>query len=205
MIGKLRHWIGAETLPAAADNETAVYGAAILHLDIAGSTRLVQRSADLAHRQLRHLYARLRRHCERHHGRVRELRGDAAVVEFARAADALRAALEVQAMHALLNHSRIGKVSPDLRTGLSFGSIVSDAHLITGAAVIRAQRIEQLAPPGEVLFDQPLLDELEPDPQLLISKQGRYQLKGFAGSYCVYRVRHAQPGFLLRAPGSPAA
>lgn len=134
-----------------------------------------------------------------------ELRGNAAVIEFAQADDALRAALAVQAMHALLNRSRIGRVSPEVRTGSSFGPIVSDADMITGAAVIRAQRIEQLAAPGEVLFDQPLLDALEPDPRLRISCRGSHELKGFAGCARIYRAGYSQPGSALRAAGSLAA
>jgi len=165
-----------------------IKNAAILHIDIVGSTRLVQQDAMRAHRQIQQLYARLCRLCKSYNGIARELRGDAAVVEFESAEDALRAALSVQATHALLNRTRIGRVNPDIRCGISYGPVISDQRMITGQAVIRAQRIEQLAAPGSVLFDQSVFDQIgEPRNFDLLALQPR-QLKGFDEVSAIYQA-----------------
>lgn len=168
--------------------DACIHEAAILHIDIVGSTRLVEKDLDLAHHQIRQLYARLCRVSSAHRGIVRELRGDAAVVEFAAPEDAIRAALAIQAANGLLNRSRLGKINPDIRSGISFGTIISEDRMITGLAVIRAQRIEQLAEPGAVLFDQSVLERLRDPEEFVISLLGRHRLKGFEDSTDIYRA-----------------
>ena len=163
-----------------------IKNAAILHLDIVGSTRMVQENLVLAHRQIRHLYERICRLCRSHNGVARELRGDAAVVEFESAADALRAAIAIHGAHALIDATRLGKINPEIRTGLSFGPVISDHNMITGEAVIRAQRIEQLAKPGEVLIDENLNNALEAGHGFEIDRWGACQLKGFEDVSLIY-------------------
>ena len=170
------------------DDSVEVKNAAILHLDIVGSTRLVQENLMLAHRQIRHLYQRICRLCRAHNGVARELRGDAAVVEFESAADAVRAAIAIHGTNSLIDATRLGRINPQIRTGLSFGPVISDQSLITGEAVIRAQRIEQLAEPGEVLIDEFLCRALEPEQGLDFSPRGARQLKGFDGFTKIYAV-----------------
>ena len=170
------------------DDSVEIKNAAILHLDIVCSTRLVQENLVLAHRQIRHLYERICRLCRAHNGVARELRGDAAVVEFESTADAIRAAIAIHGAHALLDTTRLGRISPEIRTGLSFGPVISDHDMITGEAVIRAQRIEQLARPGEVLIDQFLYDALEDDHGFDIALWGARELKGFEGATAIYAV-----------------
>ena len=162
--------------------------AAILHLDIVGSTGLVRRDLRLAHLQVSRLYQRICRISEAHHGHARELRGDAAVLEFARASDAVRAARAIHATGAMLDATRIGRINPRLRTGISFGEIISESRLITGEAVIRAQRIEQLAEPGEVWFDDSVFRRLEPALRKDIKVLPTTELKGFAGRAALYRL-----------------
>ena len=171
-----------------AQRDACIHEAAILHIDIVGSTRLVEKDLDLAHHQIRQLYARLCRVSMAHRGIVRELRGDAAVVEFATVEDAIRAALAIQSANGVLNHSRLGKINPDIRSGISFGTIISEDRMITGLAVIRAQRIEQLAEPGAVLFDQSVYERIRDTGEFGISDLGPHHLKGFADSMEIYQA-----------------
>lgn len=171
-----------------AQRDACIREAAILHIDIVGSTRLVEKDLNLAHHQIRQLYARLCGVSMTHRGIVRELRGDAAVVEFATVEDAIRAALAIQSTNGVLNHSRLGKINPDIRSGISFGTIISEDRMITGLAVIRAQRIEQLAEPGAVLFDQSVYERIRDPGEFGISDLGARQLKGFAGCMAIYRA-----------------
>ena len=161
------------------DGQVEIKSAAILHVDIVGSTRLVQENLRLAHRQIRHLYGRICRLSSAHNGVARELRGDAAVVEFESATDALRATLAIHSAHAMIDNTRLGRINPELRTGLSFGPVISEENMITGEAVIRAQRLEQLAEPGQVLIDEPMRDALGSSPDFDLEPWGACQLKGF--------------------------
>ena len=51
--------------------------AVILHADIADSTVLVRQDEQLAHSRIQETFQRLKQHILQYHGRVRELRGDA--------------------------------------------------------------------------------------------------------------------------------
>ncbi len=74
--------------------------AVILHADVAGSTALVQQDKELAHERIRDSFQRFSNTIEKYQGRVLELRGDALLAEFARASDAVSAALSYQVDHA---------------------------------------------------------------------------------------------------------
>ncbi|MFT5114271.1 MAG: adenylate cyclase [Parasphingorhabdus sp.] len=73
--------------------------AVILHADVVGSTQLVQQDEQLAHERIQDAFRRFSETIGKYHGRVQELRGDALLAEFARASDAITAALAFQASH----------------------------------------------------------------------------------------------------------
>lgn len=158
-----------------------------MHIDIVGSTDLVRKNVVLAHQQIQSLYSRIRRICEHHNGIARELRGDAAVVTFTHPADAVDAALAMLCMHRLANTTRIGSISPQIRIGISHGPVFSDDWMITGEPVIRAQRLEQLAEAGKVLFDHPMFEQLD-EKHLSIRKLGSRKLKGFPQTTEIYEA-----------------
>ena len=70
--------------------------AVILHADIAGSTRLVQQHETIAHERIQDAFRRFAETIEAYGGSAREIRGDALLAEFARASDAVSAALVFQ-------------------------------------------------------------------------------------------------------------
>ena len=71
--------------------------AVILHADVVDSTRLVQRDEAAAHELITSAFRRFAEVIDAYGGIVRELRGDALVADFARASDAVCAALAAQA------------------------------------------------------------------------------------------------------------
>ena len=183
MFTKLKRWLSgsgpAQTKPV---DDSILYrskNAAILHVDLVESTRQVQQNPLRAHLQIQHFYSRLERIGKLHHAIPRELRGDAAVIEFPTVADAILAALAVHSIHAAMNISRIGQINPEFRTGISFGEVIGDSGMVTGQAVIRAQRLEQLAAPGEVLVDQCATDQLDPARNIKLKQCFSRKLKGF--------------------------
>jgi len=122
--------------------------AVILHADIVGSTSLVQRDEQKAHQRIQDAFQRFGKTISSYHGQVRELRGDALLAEFKRASDAISAALSFQSQQADFNQQLDDDIRPLLRVGIAMGEVVIADDTITGAGVVLAQRLEQLAHPG---------------------------------------------------------
>ncbi len=124
--------------------------AVILHADVAGSTALVQQDKQLAHERIQDTFRRFSDTIEKYQGHVLELRGDALLAEFERASDAVSAALSVQVDHAYYNDRLTDDLRPTIRVGIAMGEVVIADNTVTGAGVVQAQRVEQLADPGGV-------------------------------------------------------
>ncbi len=122
--------------------------AVILHADVVGSTALVQRNELLAHQRIQAAFKRFAELVRLYGGSVTEMRGDAFLAEFARASDAVLAALAAQQSNAQANELFDDGVRPVLRVGIALGEVVYADDTVTGAGVVLAQRLEQLASPG---------------------------------------------------------
>ena len=126
--------------------------AVILHADIAGSTALVQQDERLAHERIQETFHRFGDIISQYHGRVRELRGDALLAEFERASDAVTAALALQTNQSKYNAQLNDDIQPSVRVGIAMGEVIIADNTVTGAGVVLAQRVEQLAEPGGVVI-----------------------------------------------------
>jgi len=122
----------------------------ILHADVADSTALVQQDKELAHERIQYSFRRFRETIEKYLGHVLEIRGDAILAEFERASDAVSAALSFQSDHASYIIQLQDDLRPAIRVGIAMGEVVIADNTVTGAGVVQAQRIEQLAIPGGV-------------------------------------------------------
>ena len=122
--------------------------AVILHADVVGSTLLVQQNETLAHERIRDTFKRFSETINSCQGIAHEIRGDALVAEFDRASDAVAAALACQAQNQQFNETLDDDIKPRVRIGISLGEVVIADNTITGAGVVLAQRLEQLAEPG---------------------------------------------------------
>ncbi len=162
--------------------------AVILHADVAGSTELVQQDKQLAHERIRDSFQRFHNVIAKYHGQVLELRGDALLASFERGSDAVSAALAFQADQA--DHiSRIqDEIRPQVRVGISIGEVVVADDTVTGAGVVQAQRVEQLAEPGGVCITAPVHESLSKRMPLEFESLGQKDLKGFDHAVHVYRV-----------------
>lgn len=163
--------------------------AVILHADVADSTQLVQQDEQLAHERILDTFLRFSDTIERYHGHVQEVRGDALLAEFERASDAVTAALSFQSDHQ--NHLKLinDDVQPEIRVGIALGEVVIADSTITGAGVVLAQRIEQLAEPGGLCITSAIREALPSRMPFSIESLGEHALKGFEEPVRVYQVR----------------
>jgi TolB-like protein/class 3 adenylate cyclase len=163
--------------------------AVILHADVAGSTALVQKDEQLAHERIQDAFQRFSDTIEKYHGRVQELRGDALLAEFERASDAVTAALAFQSNH----HDHLAKLNdeirPNIRIGIALGEVIIADRTITGAGVVLAQRVEQLAEPGGLCITSAIHEALPNRLPFSLENLGEHALKGFEEQVRVYRVQ----------------
>jgi class 3 adenylate cyclase len=130
--------------------------AVIPHADVAGSTALVQQDKELAHERIQDTFQRFSTTIEKYQGHVLELRGDALLAEFERASEAVAAALSFQADHAYHLARLNDDILPTIRVGIAMGEVVLADATVTGAGVVQAQRVEQLAIQGGVCITAPI-------------------------------------------------
>ena len=160
----------------------------ILHADVAGSTELVQRNEQITHARIRESFERLRAQVETYQGRVLEIRGDALLAQFERASDAVSAALAFQGEHKDRLAQLEDDLKPEIRIGIALGEVIIADDTVTGAGVVLAQRVEQLADAGGVCVTAALHEALPGRMPFDLENIGEQNLKGFTESVRVYRV-----------------
>ena len=134
--------------------------AVILHADVAGSTELVHQDKQLAHERIRDSFQRFSDTIDKYQGHVLEIRGDALLAEFEHAYDAVSAALKFQADHSYYIDQLKDDLYPTIRVGIAIGEVIIADGTVTGAGVVQAQRVEQLAEPGGVFITAAIQEAL---------------------------------------------
>ena len=162
-----------------ADNRRSGKLAVILHADIAGSTALVHQDERLAHERIQETFHRTSEIINRYHGHVRELRGDALLAEFERASDAVTAALALQANQSEYNAHFTDNIQPAVRVGIAMGEVIVADKTVTGAGVVLAQRVEQLAEPGGVVIQGAAYETIPGRFPFTYDNLGEHKVKGF--------------------------
>ncbi len=171
-----------------ADSRQSGKLAVILHADIAGSTTLVQQDEHLAHERIQETFRRFGDIIGPYQGRVRELRGDALLAEFDRASGAVCAALAFQEEQANYIRRLKDGIQPAVRVGIAMGEVVIADNTITGAGVVLAQRLEQLAEPGGMVIQSAARDTIPNRFPFVYTDLGEHQVKGFDQPVQAYGV-----------------
>jgi predicted ATPase/class 3 adenylate cyclase/DNA-binding CsgD family transcriptional regulator len=133
----------------------------LLFTDIAGSTRLLHQLGDRYASMLLECRQVLRAVFEQWNGNVVDTQGDAFFVVFARATDAVSAA--VAAQHALASHDFPDDATVQVRMGLHTGEPQRTAEGYVGLDVHRASRIMNAGHGGQVLLSQATCSLVEQD------------------------------------------
>ena len=153
--------------------------AVILHADVVGSTSLVQKNEAVAHERIQTVFNNFSETIKAYGGIAREIRGDALVAEFERASDAVTASLAFQTLNRELNSVNKDDIQPQLRIGVSLGEVIVADNTITGAGVVLAQRLEQLAESGGVVIQGSVSETVPARMPFEYKSLGEKTLKGF--------------------------
>ena len=151
----------------------------ILHADVVGSTSLVQKNETLAHERIQAAFHQFSETINSYGGITRELRGDALVAEFERASDAVTAALAFQTLSGESNATLDDEIKPQLRIGISLGEVIIADNTVTGAGVVLAQRLEQLADTGGIVVQGAVAETVPTRMPFDFESLGEHKLKGF--------------------------
>ena len=173
--------------------------AVILHADVVGSTLLVQKNETLAHERIRAAFDSFSETIAAYGGKAPEIRGDAPVAEFNRASDAVPAAIAFQALNKESNSVLNDDIQPQLRIGISLGEVIVADNTLTGAGVVLAQRLEQLAESGGVVVQSSVSKTVPIRMPFDFESMGEKQLKGFDQPVRAF-VARLQSGYEMPAP-----
>ncbi len=173
--------------------------AVILHADIVGSTALVQSNETLAHERIQGAFLRFSEIISNYGGIAREVRGDAIVAEFPRVSDAICASIAFQTDNATRNEELADEIRPVFRVGIAMGEVVVADKTITGAGVVLAQRLEQLAEQGSLCIQGAAYETVPKRFPLSYKTLGEHHAKGFDEPVRVYAVS-LKPGAVVPEP-----
>ena len=163
----------------------------ILFTDIEGSTSLLQRVGDRGYREVLDAHDRLLQAAfAEHGGQIVETQGDAFLVAFRSARDAVDAGIAGQT--AILQQAWPGDTSVRVRMGLHTGEPLSGGKGYVGLGVHRAARICAAGHGGQILLSQTTADLIEPDfpPGVTLLDLGEHRLKDLHRRERLFQLLH---------------
>ncbi|HZW84275.1 MAG TPA: adenylate/guanylate cyclase domain-containing protein [Nitrososphaerales archaeon] len=154
--------------------------------DMVGYTALSQSNEPLALRLLGKHRELVRPALAKHRGREIKTIGDAFLVEFDSALDAVNCAVEVQEAIRSYNAGTIDKVA--IRVGIHVGDVVHQQGDVYGDAVNIASRIEPLAVGGGICISEQTYDQVRNKVPFRLVKMDSRELKNVSIPIDVYKV-----------------
>jgi class 3 adenylate cyclase len=164
---------------------------AIMLTDMFGYSKAMERDEAQAYGRLMEHNQIMRGAIAEHRGREIKTIGDAFLVTFRSAIDAVDCALAAQ--RALADYN-LGKKDDDrilVRIGIHLGDVLFADNDVFGDGVNVASRIEALAEPGGICVSEPVFEMVRKKVQLDIQKVEGAQLKNIAIAPNLYRIRLA--------------
>jgi adenylate cyclase len=175
---------------------------AVLLVDIVGSVRLIEQDevGTITH-WLAFVDHVKRTILARHHGRFIKSLGDGLLLDFDDVRSAVSAALAIQQERARANAGRASDRHIMLRAGVEVSDVIVGDDDILGRGVNLANRLMNLAGPGEIVVSQHVRDGITADLDADVEDLGDCYVRGLAEPIRAYRVGPPGP----RSMVAPAA
>jgi TolB-like protein/class 3 adenylate cyclase len=167
--------------------------AAVLIADVVGYSRLMEEDeagtlAALTERRASILEPTVRAHA----GRIVKVMGDAMLIEFGSAVNAVAGALELQRKMAEANEPLPDTRRIVLRVGINLGDVIGEGEDIYGEGVNIAARLEALAEPGGTCISAKVHEEVHGKLSCTFEDMGEQTVKNIARPVRAYRLRSDQ-------------
>ena len=162
--------------------------AAIMFTDMVGYSALVQQNESQALLLLEEHRLVIRPLLERHRGREVKTIGDAFLVEFSNALDAVQCAIAIQRTLHDRNLSSPVERHISVRIGLHVGDVVHQDDDVYGDGVNIASRIESLAAPDGICLSQDVAHQVQNKINVPLVPLGERELKNIELPIVLYRV-----------------
>jgi adenylate cyclase len=159
-----------------------------MYTDMVGYTALGQRNESLSLALVEEQRKLLRPIFNRHSGTEVKTMGDAFLVEFPSALDAVRCAFDIQRATKEFNITLPSEKRIHLRVGVHLGDVVESRGDISGDAVNIASRIEPLAEDGGVCLTRQVYDQVQNKFELPLESLGSKSLKNVSAQMEVYKM-----------------
>ncbi len=156
--------------------------------DMVGYTALAQDNEAMAMGLLDEQRRVVRSFFPRYNGKEVKTIGDAFLVQFKSALEAVECASDIQRHLHELNNARPSERKIVLRIGIHVGDVIDEGTDIQGDAVNIASRIEPLATPGGVCISEQAFDQTRNKMSLPVVRLEKQTLKNVSGPMDVYRV-----------------
>ncbi len=162
--------------------------AAIMFTDVVGYTLLGQKNESLSLSLLEDQRKLVRQILDRHNGREVKTIGDAFLIEFPSALDAVRCAYNIQRKARERNVSMPEERRVHLRIGIHLGDVVESDGDISGDAVNVASRIGPFAENGGISLSRQVYDQVQNKFELPLTSLGAKTLKNVGAPVELYKV-----------------
>jgi class 3 adenylate cyclase/TolB-like protein/Tfp pilus assembly protein PilF len=161
---------------------------AVMFTDVSGYSALAQHDEALALRLLEVKRTIADPVIAEYHGHLIKTIGDALMVEFKSALDAVRCAAALQ--QRLYEHNLVVPAEQQIsvRIGVHLGDVVRKGDDIFGDTVNIAARVEPQAPPGGIAVTHAVYEQIRNKFELPLSGLGSFRLKGIDGGTVLYAV-----------------
>lgn len=161
---------------------------AILFSDIEDSTVLNDQLGDVQWVKILGSHERLvRAAISEHSGHIIKSQGDGFMIAFAKAADAVRAAVAIQTSIDV-GDRRLRKRPIHVRVGVHVGTAIERGGDLFGRDVALAARVAAEAVGGEVLTSDAVFTDVADEPDLTFVRAQRVELKGLPGAHQLWSV-----------------
>jgi adenylate cyclase len=163
---------------------------AILVMDVAEYSRLMEEDEEGTHERLKAHFAELiNPKLGQHRGRTVKNTGDGILAEFASVVDAVRCAVEIQRAMTNRNLGISKHKCIAFRIGINISDVIVEPEDIFGDGVNVAARLESLAAPGGICVSARVQEVLAGRFDLAFEDIGEQSLKNITRKVRVYRIR----------------
>jgi class 3 adenylate cyclase len=162
--------------------------AALMLTDIVGFSRDMERDEAACYEKLTRHNDMVRQVIARHNGWEIKTIGDAFLVKFGSAVQAVQAAMEIQAGFRKYNKDRPEIEQIWIRIGVHIGDVLIIDRDVLGNGVNIASRIEPLAEPGGICISADVYSMVHKSIELKVVNLGRRELKNIKDAPEIYKI-----------------